>query len=430
MMEESWKDDYDKTLQSGTVVDLAQIRATQSLRESLAKSEKGAPLPTVANLIAILRHDPVLDGLLASNSFTCEAVILRAPPVPDDAAAPLPGPYPRTPEPADVSLIHAYVQRVWVSHATETAVYSAIAAATAMRAFHPVRDWLGGLLWDGNARLDGWLYRAFGAEPSDYHADVGAKFLIAAVRRVRRPGCKFDYMPILKGAQGIGKSTALAVLFSPEWFTDSIPHDLGNKDAAMAVLGRWCIEMAEIDQLIRGEMETIKGFLTRQVERFRPPFARSIVTRPRQCVLVGTTNSDEFLRDSTGNRRFWPVTCTTADVEWVRANREQLWAEAAARETSGEAIWLTDESSQVAALEIQAAHVMEDAWEDKIATWCALRTQVTVPEIMADCLLMAAKDQTKGAQMRVGAVLKQHGWERVVRWSENRARRLWVRGIQ
>ncbi len=412
------------------VVSLPDVAATRTLRESLAKSDKDIPLPTVANLIAILRHDPALHGLLSYNQFTDEHLINAPPPAPDDDAPPPPGPYPRPWTDSDAVLLQAYCQRLWTPRASRDAVQDAMMVVSGFSSMHPVREWLDALVWDGVRRLDTWLSIAFGADASPYHADVGTKFLLAAVRRVRRPGCKFDYMPVLEGAQGIGKSTAIAKLFGGDWFSDNVPHDLGSKDAAMALAGMWCLEMAEIDQLIRSEVETIKGFLSRAIDRFRPPYGRSVVVRPRQCVIIGTTNNAEYLRDTTGNRRFWPVACRHADLTWLETQREQIWAEAAATEALGEDLYLSDPDSYAISVELQSGRLIEDTWDTKIASWVKSKTETTIPDILTDCLEILPRDQNKGSQIRVGAILRVLGWERKLVKREGMVTRRWFRGNQ
>lgn len=414
-------------------VDLATVRAMKVLRDNLAKSDKGKILPTVANLIAILRHDPSLENMLLYNDFSFDLLIGHPPPLPDDQAPSLPGPYPRNWTSADTSLIHAYVQRVWTPAAKQDGIKSAMGAVAMMRSIHPVREWLDTLRWDGKPRLDTWLVSAFGAADTPYHAEVGAKFLIAAVRRVRHPGCKFDFMPVFEGAQGIGKSTALAALFGEQWFSDSIPHDLNNKDAPMALLGVWCLEMAEIEQLIRGEIETIKAFLSRQTDKYRPPYGAGVVSRPRHGVLAGTTNATEYLRDSTGNRRFWPIPCEFADPEWLRSNRAQIWAEAAAREASNEVIWLANDETQADAREHQSRRMLEDVWQVRIEEYIASRppslpnlpTSITVPDILSGPLQIPTKDQDKRSQMRVASILRQLRWERRLQRDGDTVGRKW-----
>ena len=409
-------------------VDLSAHRAAMNLRDSLAKGEKGDIHPTVSNIIAILRHDTALRGILTFNEFTYEQLVTRAPPVPDEDAAPLPGPYPRLWEPADVSLIHAYIQRNYIARATAQAVDSAMTAVVRMQSYHPVRDWLSTLQWDGIPRLDKWLSKTFGAAPSPYTSAVGTKTLVAAVRRVKQPGCKFDYMPVFEGLQGIGKSKAMQALFGSDWFSDSIHHDLGHKDAALSLIGHWCVEMAEIDQLIRNEVETIKGFLSRSVDRYRPPFGRSVVARPRQGIMVGTTNQDDYLRDSTGNRRFWPVQCAFVDIDWLTMSRDQLWAEAVVYEAGDINLWLDEDEVQIEATELQSLRLMEDVWEEKIADGLLGRSTVSIPEILENILSIPTKDHDKRGQMRVASILRRQGWLRQLRWGEGKPGRVWTKG--
>jgi len=187
--------------------------------------------------------------------------------------------------------------------------------------FHPVRDYLEGLSWDQTERLDNWLRAYFGVkcsvvEPGNdetvqrviaeqgYHAAVGAKFLIGMVARVMRPGCKFDCAYVLEGEQGALKSTALRELMPCEdWFTDELA-DLGSKDAALQLAGRWLVEWSELDTYGRSEISRVKAHMSRQADKFRPPYGAHVITRPRQCGFAGSTNQSEYLRDETRGRRF------------------------------------------------------------------------------------------------------------------------------
>ena len=377
----------------------------------VSKGDKGTH-NTLANLLVILSHDPPLAGMVGYDEFTAQHLLMRSPPLIEDEARQLPGPYPRSWGSADVSLVQAYVQRVWISKATRQDVEHAMVAAAEHRRFHPVKDWLASLKWDGVPRINVWLHRAFGVPDDEYHAAIGSKFLIAAVRRIRSPGVKFDHMPVLEGDQGIGKSTAIKKLFGDHWFSDAIPDELASKDAAMALLGIWVLEFAEIQHLIRNEVEVIKAFLSRSTDRYRPPYAKSYVERPRQGVLIGTTNATDYLRDTSGNRRIWPVKCLHSDADWIEANRDQLWAEAAARETSGEAIWLDDRDVVEKAVQEQSQRMTEDVWTDAVREWLALQTQVRIPDILNQVLQIPRERQGKREEMRCSAILTAEGWQR------------------
>jgi predicted P-loop ATPase len=232
--------------------------------------------------------------------------------------------------------------------------------------YHPVREYLKALKWDGTPRLQIWLAEYLGAEADPvYLAAVGRKFLISAVARVIQPGCQVDHMLVLEGPQDLGKSrTARALARYPEWFTDDMP-DIHDKDAALQLSGRWIVELAELAALRRSELEGMKAFITRPVDVFRPPYARRTVGVPRQSVFVGTTNEAHYLRDPTGNRRFWPVPCSLIDIDALECDRDQLWAEALHALHAGEAWHLTREETALAnaerAKEISTRQVMIEA---------------------------------------------------------------------
>jgi predicted P-loop ATPase len=239
-------------------------------------------------------------------------------------------------------------------------------------AFHPVRDYLEGLKWDGVPRLDRWLITYLGVQDvANYTTIVGPKWMISAVARIFRPGCIAKYCLLLLGPQDLGKSTALSIL-GGEFYTDDI-SELGTKDAAMQNSGVWIVELAELASTRKAHLDSVKSFISRAVDRFRPPYGENITVRPRQSVLAGTVNpSDVFLKDDTGNVRFWPVTCTKIDLDALRHNRDQLWAEAVHRFRAGETWWLENGEAIGAAREEQAEHtetVEDHPWFAAITNW-------------------------------------------------------------
>lgn len=390
----------------------------------LLRGEKGI-LPTVSNVMLILGNDPALDGLLAYDAFTHQPLLMLPVPPAEENAPTLPGPYPRQWECADITLVHAYLQRVWSPSIRRETTENAMITEATMRQFHPIRTWLKTLVWDRKPRINNWLINAFDCEQTAFHRAVGAKVLIAGVRRVMRPGCKFDQMLVLEGAQGIGKSRALQALAGDAWFSDVIPPDLTSKDAAMSLVGVWILEFAEIEHLIRMEVETIKAFLSRAVDRYRPPYGKTYVERPRQGIPVGTTNSDDYLRDSTGNRRIWPVKCRCADPEWVALNRDQLWAEAVVREAGGEPIWIDDQDTQSQAIDAAAGRMAEDVWQEKIREWLLLQVETTAADVLQHGLGMTPDKMTRAADMRVGATLRVLGWGPAVIKVDGKSKRVW-----
>lgn len=396
------------------VIDLAAARtdadAASKLMASLQRSSDGATLPTHANAMIIMAYDPMLRGSVVYNAFTHRALITRPPPRPTEDAKELAGPYPRGWTDTDVVLVTGYVQRVYSSKFKTTTMLDAMMAEAQQRQTHPVVDWLASLKWDATPRLDAWLAKAFGCPDDTYHTAVGAKTLIAAVRRVRQPGCKFDTMLVIEGIQNIGKSSALRRLAGDDWFSDSMPANLESKDSAMALAGWWIIEFAELQHVVRAEVETIKAFLSRAIDRYRPPYGRNVVDVPRQGIVIGTTNESDYLRDTTGNRRFWPIRAQYVELDWISEHRTQLWAEAAAREKSGEAIYLAEADELADAAAQQADRLEQDVWSAPIMTYLAGKVSTTIADVMNECLAIDKARQTRRETLRVAGVLRGAGW--------------------
>src|SRR5262249_5279943 len=221
-----------------------------------------------------------------------------------------------------------------------------------------IKDYLGGLEWDGVKRVENFATHYLGAAALPYHRAVSRCMFIAAVARIMRPGCKADYVPILEGPQDEGKSTAIELLFTP-WFSDDLA-ELGTKDAAMQVRVAWGIEIPELASMQRAEIERIKAFITRKVDRFRPSYGRNVIHVERQSVFIGSTNADTYLKDETGGRRFWPIKCGAIDLAAIKFDRDQLWAEAVALFDAGLPWWLTDKETVALTRHEQDARYIED----------------------------------------------------------------------
>lgn len=399
----------------------------------LAKNKYDGTLPTIKNAMLILANDPVLKGMLGYNEFSGRHFIYRPPPPLEDGAPLLPGPYPRDRRDEDTTMILAYIQGVHCPKMTKSTIEDAMTAEALTRRTHPVKDWLKSLVWDGVQRIDYWLSDAFDCDSNPYHSAIGAKFLVAAVRRIMEPGVQFDHMVVLEGFQGIGKSRTCRALFGDDWFSDDLPHDLKNKDARFGLVGVWCFEFSEIEHLIRNEVETIKAFLSCRTDRYRPPWGRNFIAWPRQVVLIGTTNAADYLKDTTGGRRFWPVKCQGAHHDWVLENREQLWAEAVAREKQKELIWLEDQDIQEEAEKAQAERLAEDAWDDKVADHLLGRFSATTADVLLHCLGIPAERQGRRETIRLAGIMRRLGWEQDHIWEHDEIRgskktkRVWVR---
>ena len=238
------------------------------------------------------------------------------------------------------------------------------------RSFHPVREYRDGLTWDGTARLDAWLEHYLGADNTPYHRAVGPRWMISAVARIYVPGCKADCALILEGPQGNQKSSALMALADP-WFTDRL-SDLRSKDAIMETRGVWIIEIAELDTMRQAGINTIKAFMSRTQDRFRPPYGKRLVDLARQCVFAGSINPEGgYLKDPTGGRRFWPVRCGTINLPALQQDRDQLWAEAHERFRRQEPWWLETQELDGLAAQEQAERYQGDAWDEPIEAYLA-----------------------------------------------------------
>jgi predicted P-loop ATPase len=190
---------------------------------------------------------------------------------------------------------------------------------------------------------------------------------------MRQPGCKLDTMPVVKGQQGWGKSTGVQALFGRQWFTDADMGSLKDKDAAMKLRGVWGVELAELESLSKPATGDLKAFMSRGTDRQRDPYGRIVQDHPRRCVFIGTVNEGGYLKDSTGARRFWPLELADrVDVARIEADRDQLWAEAAAREAAGESHVLPQALWSVAAEE-QARQTTDDPWAELLGGFLGLR---------------------------------------------------------
>ena len=309
-------------------------------RELLARSGNDGYVGDERNILTALRWAPDLAGLLSYNEFTLETVITRAPPWRELRSAST------TWTETDDTQCMAWLQTVGIKVRSRGAVADSVVVVARERSFHPVRDYLQALKWDGEKRLQIWLAEYLGgtAAPA-YLAAIGTRFLISAVARIMQPGCQADHVLVLEGAQGIGKTSAARALAKrPEWFAGSLP-DIHSKDAPLQLLARWVIEIAELKAIRNSQIEATKTFITETRDTFRPPYGRRTSQFPRQCVFIATTNESDYLRDLSGNRRYWPVRCRRIDLPALIRDSDQLYAEAVQLFRAGEAWHLADQRS-------------------------------------------------------------------------------------
>lgn len=326
----------------------------------------------------------------------------------------------------------------WLSQQFKTPAISRQALMEAMETvafenpWHPVQEWLGEIQWDGVKRVEKWLIHAIGETPEsltpdmlEYLTIVGRCWLVGAVKRVMEPGCKFDYCPVLEGRGGLGKSTMVETLAGSAWYSDT-PFEIGKgKESQEQVQGIWFYEMGELSQMGKSEITAIKAFISSKVDRYRPAYGRVIEEHPRQCVLVGTTNENTYLRDRTGNRRFWPIPVRhPIKIAWLAKYRERLFAEAMALYLQGEAYIPTMEQEARLFVPLQESRLVETAVTSELmAVLTRAPTQTGMASVvneltdfvtlsqLAKALDVDAGKSTAGLESQIRSWMNQQGWE-------------------
>jgi predicted P-loop ATPase len=395
-------------------------------KEGLAYYKNGGLKPTAINTQLILEHDAEIGrGLFAMDTFRNQIMLTRRPPFEPHADRVFPSALTDN----DVTRASLYFERKY-----EIAPHNlgALITETADRnRYNPLTDWLNGLVWDGKSRLSTWCSRLLGSENTRYSQAIGRAWCISAVARAMRRGCQVDTTIVFEGPQGCGKSSALRTLVGDEYFLDHIP-DFTSKDAALLISAAWVHELAELATLNRTESEKIKQFLSQREDVYRPPYGKMTINVPRSCVFAATTNKDEYLKDLTGNRRFWPLKVVKADLAAIAAERDQIWAEAVAAFKAGEAWDLRDAEIIADATEAAAARVDDDdPWADLIGDWADAQvawqeTRTTVKEILKTVLFVPPEKQSNRDGLRVKNALKKFGFVQ----KRSKHARFWARPAQ
>ena len=340
--------------------------------QQLELNQKGKPVDQLHNYVTICTHDPNLHGI-AYNEHTSNIHVKTGHPLPWVQTTP-------GWSDTDHAQLRTYLQKRFGLY-SPSKTKDAVTVAAANRKYHPVRDYLEGLpAWDGVQRVDDLLTTYLGADSSEYVRAVTRKTLIAAVARVLTPGVKFDHVLILNGPQGVGKSTIFAKL-AGAWFSDALTlTDMRDKTGAEKLQGYWILELGELAGMRKMDIETVKAFITTIDDKYRPAYGTVVASHPRQCIIVGSTNAEDgFLRDATGNRRFWPVAVTGGGEKhaWDMAPGviDQIWAEALHYYRQGETLYLTGDLAQEAVRQQKAA-VEKDERTGRVEAW--LNTPVPV----------------------------------------------------
>lgn len=375
----------------------------------LQVTEKGAIAATIDNVAIILDNDSKLAGCLAINDFQHSLVAVK-----DLPWRKIWNKEEQAWSDADDALLRHYLERCYGIGGKDK-IFDGVNVTAQKHAFHPVRDYLESCDWDGVPRVDELLIRYLGAEDSEYTRSVTRKHLVASVARIMRPGTKYDQVLAIRGEQGIGKSTLIARLGGP-WYSDTFTT-VSGKEAYEQVQGVWAVEIGELAGMKKSEVETTKLFISKTEDRFRPAYGRRIESFPRQCTFWATTNELQFLRDTTGNRRWWVVDTPNTPVanlweELTPGTVKLIWAEAVELWRKGEPLWLdrrleaearriqidyAEENAQAGIVEDYLERLLPTDWEEK-DTWqrrdwlrsgaegTVKRTTVTHLEIWAEAL--------------------------------------------
>lgn len=378
-------------------------------RRGLIKKPRGGFEDCKENVAMALEQHPDLAGLVGYNEFSARIEKLRTPPWHSDGV--------EWTEEDDLEL------SMWLGVTTEllfrntATIVGGVRLVAHRNKFHPVREWLESLQWDGEDRLDCWLQDCLGVRDTEYAQLVGTLWMRQAVNRILNPGCKGDYVLILEGTQGLMKSSSLRAL-GGEWFSDA-PLDLNSKDAFMSINGTWIYEIAELDAFNRSEATRIKAFLTQSHDRYRPPYGTRMVTHLRQTVFAATTNNFEYHKDPTGNRRFWSVLCTTINIDLIRSIREQLFAQAVYEVKNQQPVYPTREQETRLIVPEQQMREIVDPWHERIAIWLddpaqVMKDKFTSGEILTGAIDMELSkiDGQRSATTRVGSIMMRLGWKK------------------
>lgn len=382
--------------------------------------DRGEPLPILAN--ALIALEATLPRAFAYDEMLRASILMKA-------LKPESEFLPRTITDLDVGLVQQKLQHLGLRRITKDIVHQAVDIRAHELRFHPVRDYLDGLSWDAKPRLAQFASTYLGAAPTPYAERIGSMFLISMVARIFDPGCKVDHMLVLEGPQGALKSTACSVL-GDIWFSDNLPDVAGGKDVSQHLNGKWLIEVSEMHAMSRAENAQLKAFITRTTERYRPSYGRKEVIEPRQCVFIGTTNRDSYLKDETGGRRFWPIKVGTIDIDALIRDRDQIFAEAVQMYRHKAMWWPDKDFEREHIMPEQAARYEGDAWEENIAGYLATKSRVTIGGVAREGLFIETPRIGTADQRRIAAALELLGWrrERPDGKTDWQGKRWWVRG--
>lgn len=396
-------------------------------RDLMEVNKEGNYKASVSNVALVLQYDEQWRDCLAYSDLSYKIIKRTSPPMPNCDAGEW--------REEDSAALRIWMARQFGFTPGHGDIQDAVITVARGNRFHPIREYLLSLKWDGVSRLPTWLKRAFGAtDPEKYLETIGPRFMIGAVARVMRPGCQMDNVMILEGTQGAGKSTIIGLLFG-DWFSDTL-LPIGDKEAYQLIQGVWGFELGELDSFNKAEITELKRFFSQKTDRYRPSYGRYVEDFQRQTVFIGSTNQEVYLRDYTGNRRYWPLYCAALDRAWVEQYRDQLWAEAMHRFKTGEKWWVSQETPEEwdIVCEAQDSRLQRDPWEDLLFPFLrdTARARLSSADVLTEGIGLDGAHIQQAHMNRIAPLMKTLGWvstrQRVdAGGGKQTQRRVWMR---
>lgn len=386
---------------------LVPLPRWRSLLRTSGRANK--PIADLHNTLIVLRNEPGFGIAFVFDEMQQTTVIRAKPPLCHGADAG--DDFPRWATDEDVVRVQEWLQMVMPKLSREN-VFNALEEFVRSNPIHPLRLWLATReIGVRQPILDNWLSFALGVPDDAYHREVGKRFAIAMVNRIMEPGCQADYMLVLEGPQGEEKSKFCRALAGPDYFSDHVPDLRGDHVRfSMHLRGKWLIEISELAAFNKvADVESLKALITRRVEIYTPKYGRKERREPRQCVFIGTTNTDDWNRDETGGRRFWPVKVVHVDLPWLEEYRDQLFAEAREAYEAGEPSYPDKNFERRVISPQQDKRLFHDAWEETLALDLEWRETISIADA-AQVIGIPRERLDMLAQKRLAAILRKRKW--------------------
>ncbi len=387
--------------------DMSNTKDPKKWQLGLETSKAGAYKTTMRNAVLMLKHELGIKGVFIYNAFNERLEIKGKVPWEKNRINRY-----NAIDDREIECIRLHLAEKFSVEFSSQTMWKAVDLVAAGNVYHPIKDVLETYKWDRVPRVDTWLQTYCGSANNNLTNVMGRKVLTAMIARIYSPGCKFDYVLVLEGAQGIGKSTTCEIL-GGEWYGDA-PIDPQDKDCIPYIHSKWVVELSEMITTRKTDNERLKNFLSRREDDVRLPYARARQRFPRQCIFIGTINPDDvgYLTDTTGNRRFWPVFCERFDLEGLKRDREQLLAEAVQIYKKGESLMLPYELIKENEEETMK-RLAADPWRWIVAEWIEANpeiTEITTQHLYKNVIGGNVQTMHTGHQRRVAQALKDAGW--------------------